>query len=309
MPPMAEPGTVPSLFTGLSAFPLTPLRHDQVDEHSFVRLVERCVAAGVDSITALGSTGSYAYLHREERAAVARLAVEHAGETPVFVGIGALRTSDVLAHAEDAQAAGAAALLLAPMTYQPLTDDDVVDLFAAVTAASSVPVIVYDNPGTTHFGFSPQLYGRIAQLPGIASIKIPAVPLDPHEAREHVSRLRAVVPEYVGLGVSGDAHAARGLLAGCDAWYSTIAGTLPELAVTITRSAQEDRSEETQVRSAQLQPLWDLFAEHGSLRVVAAIAEHLGLAQRSCLPLPLRGLQDGDRAEVAAALERCRLHT
>ncbi len=309
MPPMAEPGTVPSLFTGLSAFPLTPLRHDQVDEHSFVRLVERCVAAGVDSITALGSTGSYAYLHREERAAVARLAVEHAGETPVFVGIGALRTSDVLAHAEDAQAAGAAALLLAPMTYQPLTDDDVVDLFAAVTAASSVPVIVYDNPGTTHFGFSPQLYGRIAQLPGIASIKIPGVPLDPDEAREHVSRLRAVVPEHVGLGVSGDAHAARGLLAGCDAWYSVIAGTLPELAVTITRSAQEDRSEETQVRSAQLQPLWDLFAEHGSLRVVAAIAEHLGLAQRSCLPLPLRGLQDGDRAEVAAALERCRLHT
>lgn len=304
MPPVHEPGVVPSLFTGLSAFPLTPLRQDRVDERSFVHLVERCAAAGVDSITALGSTGSYAYLHRDERAAVARLAVEHAAETPVFVGIGALRTSDVLAHAEDAQAAGAAALMLAPMSYQPLTDDDVVGLFAAVTASASVPVIVYDNPGTTHFGFSRQLYGRIAELPGIASIKIPGVPLDPDEAREHVSGLRAVVPEHIGLGVSGDAHAVRGLLAGCDTWYSVIAGTLPELAVAITRAAQQGRSEEAQELSARLQPLWDLFAEHGSLRVVAAIAEQLGLAERSCLPLPLRGLDAAARARLAHVMEK-----
>ena len=60
------------------------------------------------------------------------------------------------------------------MTYQPLTDDDVFELFRTVTANSSLPVIVYDNPGTTHFTFTTELYGRIAELPGIASIKIPA---------------------------------------------------------------------------------------------------------------------------------------
>lgn len=300
---MAEPGAVPSLFIGLSAFLLTPLRQDQVDEHSFVHLAERCVAAGVDSITALGSTGSYAYLHREERAAVARLAVEHAGETPVFVGIGALRTSDVLAHAEDAQAAGAAALLLAPMSYQPLTEDDVFGLFEAVTSAASVPVIVYDNPGTTHVRFTPELYGRIAELPGLASIKIPGVPLDPNEAHDHVNGLRAALPGHVGLGVSGDAHAAQGLLAGCDAWYSVIAGTLPKPAVAITRAVQDGRPDEARGLSAQLQPLWDLFAQHGSLRVMAAIAEQLGLTERSCLPLPLRGLDPNAREIVAELIE------
>jgi dihydrodipicolinate synthase/N-acetylneuraminate lyase len=34
--------------------------------------------------------------------------VEHAGETPVFVGVGALRTARVLANVENAQRAGAA---------------------------------------------------------------------------------------------------------------------------------------------------------------------------------------------------------
>lgn len=93
-------------FSGLSAFPLTPMRDDAVDEEAFAGIVERLAASGVDSIGALGSTGSYAYLSRAERARVARLAVEHAAGVPVIVGVGALRTSQVLALVDDAEATG-----------------------------------------------------------------------------------------------------------------------------------------------------------------------------------------------------------
>jgi 4-hydroxy-tetrahydrodipicolinate synthase len=291
------------VFTGLSAFPLTPLDRDRLDEAAFARLVARLAQAGVDSITALGSTGSYAYLTREERARAARLAVEHAGEVPVMVGIGALRTSHVLELAADAQAAGASAVLLAPVSYQPLTPDDVYGLYADVAAELSVPLVVYDNPGTTRFAFTDELYRALAELPAVASIKIPGVPADPAEAAERVSRLRALLPDGVTLGVSGDALASTGLNAGCDAWYSVVGGTLPGTALAITRAAQAgDAAGATQL-SARLQPLWDLFARHGSLRVVAAIAEHLGLAKPSCLPLPLRGLGEADRAEAARVAE------
>lgn len=292
------------MFTGLSAFPLTPLAHDAVDETAFVHLIKRLAEAKVDSITALGSTGSYAYLSSEERIRVARLAVEHAGETPVFIGIGALRTSQVLTNAENAQRAGASALLLAPLTYQPLTDDDVFELFRTVTVNSSLPVIVYDNPGTTHFTFTTNLYGRIAELPGIASIKIPGVPADPEQARVRVQEIRAAVPEHVTVGVSGDATAADGLAAGCDAWYSVIGGTLPTLAMTITRAAQEGRFSDALAESGRLAPLWELFTEFGgSIRVVAAVAEHLGLASESCLPLPIQGLTGDQRDRVSGVVD------
>lgn len=295
------------MYTGLSAFPLTPLANDAVDEAAFIGLVRRLAAAEVDSITALGSTGSYAYLGTEERSRVACLAVEHAGNTPVFVGIGALRTSQVLTHLENAQQAGAAAVLLAPMTYQPLTDDDVFALFDTVTAHSSVPVIVYDNPGTTHFSFTTDLYGRIAELPGVASLKIPGVPADPQQARARVSEIRAVVPEHVSIGISGDAIAAAGLAAGCDAWYSVIAGTLPTPALHITRAALDGRDDEAAAEAHRLAPLWQLFAEFGSLRVVAAIAEQLDLAPRACLPLPLHGLDDQQRVRVARIVDNLEL--
>jgi 4-hydroxy-tetrahydrodipicolinate synthase len=297
------------MFSGLSAFPLTPLAHDAVDETAFVRLIERLAEAKVDSITALGSTGSYAYLSSGERSRVARLAVEHSGETPVFIGIGALRTSHILTNAENAEQAGASGLLLAPMTYQPLTDDDVFELFRTVTVNSSLPVIVYDNPGTTHFAFTNELYGRIAELPGIASVKIPGVPDDPEQAQARVQEIREAVPAHVTIGVSGDAKAAAGLAAGCDAWYSVIGGTLPAPAVRITRAALEGRVSDAMAESERLAPLWQLFVElGGSIRVIAAIAEHLGLAQRASLPLPIQGLNESQRARVAAVVNELGLN-
>jgi 4-hydroxy-tetrahydrodipicolinate synthase len=292
------------MFTGLSAFPLTPIADERVDEDAFVRLVGRLRAAGVDSIGALGSTGSYMYLNRDERARVAALAVEAAGEVPVIVGIGALRTRDAVAAAEDAQAAGAAGVLLAPVGYQRLTPDEVFGVFADVTRSLAVPLVIYDNPGTTHFTFSPELSARIAELPHVASVKIPGVPADLDAASAHVTGLRNLLPPGFTVGVSGDASAATGLLAGCDAWYSVIGGTLPDLAIELTAVARAGDAERAYALSARLAPLWKLFGAHGSIRVVAAIAHLLGLTSAQNLPAPVRGLDAPARSEVEDALAR-----
>lgn len=295
------------VFSGLSAFPLTPLRDDRFDEAAYARLIERLIIAGVDSITALGSTGSYMYLSRAERREVAGVAVRHAGDVPVVVGIGALRTSQVLTLADDAQEAGASGLLLAPVTYQALTDVDVYGLFEDVTAEISVPLIVYDNPRTTHFTFTDDLYASIARLTHVASLKIPGVPADPDRAAARVREIRDHAPG-VTIGVSGDALAATGLNAGCDGWYSVIAGTLPEPALTITRAAQNGDAAAAIAESERLTPLWELFAEHGSYRVVAAIAEQLHLVDENCLPRPIRGLDTDARKRVASVITSLQTH-
>ncbi|MDE3722091.1 dihydrodipicolinate synthase family protein [Nocardiopsis sp. N85] len=295
------------MFTGLSAFPLTPLDDDRFDERAYARLVTRLVEAGVDSIGALGSTGSYAYLDRRERGRVARAAVRSAGDTPVIVGIGALRTSQVRALAQDAQEAGAAGVLLAPMSYQALTDDEVFGLYEDVTADLSVPLVVYDNPGTTHFTFSTELYARIAGLPNVAAIKIPPVPPDPDAAREHVAAIHRAVPEHVRIGVSGDGAAVTGLNAGGRVWFSTVGGTVPGIVTPLARAALDGDPAVAVAGSKRLRPLWDLFAAHGSLRVTAAIAEHLGLVAPHCLPRPVLGLAAAQRERVARLVEELRL--
>jgi 4-hydroxy-tetrahydrodipicolinate synthase len=120
------------LFTGLSAFPLTPTdAAGTVLADVHCRLLENIQAAGADSIGLLGSTGGYAYLRREERQRAVRAAVECiGGRTPIIVGVGALRTDDAQMLARDARTAGADGLLLAPMSYTPLTDEEVFQHFA-----------------------------------------------------------------------------------------------------------------------------------------------------------------------------------
>lgn len=66
------------MFNGLSAFPITPVTETGIDESAVARLVQRCVAASVDSVCAVGSTGNYLYLNRDERAQVVKVAVENA---------------------------------------------------------------------------------------------------------------------------------------------------------------------------------------------------------------------------------------
>lgn len=295
------------MFTGLSAFPLTPLQDGRIDEDAFVRLVERLAMADVDSICVLGSTGNYAYLERSERRRVTELAVASAGEVPLMVGISSLRTAEVLALAEDAQRAGAGAVLLAPMSYQPLTADEVFGLYRDVTRVLSVPLVVYDNPGTTRFAFSDELHAEIAQLPNVRSIKIPPVSGDLALARERIEPLRALLPAQVSLGISGDATAVAGLLGGCDAWYSALGGLFPEVLVRITRAAQARDASSAVQMSERLEPIWELFRQHGSLRVVATAAELLGHVQQPCLPDPLKALQGEQRQRLALALEDLRL--
>ena len=288
------------MFNGLSAFPLTPMNGESVDLDAVAKLVTRAAQAGVDSLGVLGSTGNYAYLSRDERRAVLETSVNAADGVPVLAGIGALRTRDVLVLAADAQAAGASALLLAPVSYQQLTDAEVFGLYEDVAAESTLPIVVYDNPGTTGFTFTDDLHARIARIPGIASIKIPPPPA--REVAARLGKLRSGLPQGTTVGISGDWVAAEALLAGCDLWYSAIAGVLPQQARTIVDHAAAGQSEQAFEASAELEPLWSLFRTYGSLRVTAALAEDLGLVVSAPLPLPLRGLDSEGRAKVADAI-------
>ena len=294
-------------FEGLSAFPLTPMDERGVDEGAFVGLVTRLAEAGVASIGALGSTGNYAYLTREERSRAARLAVEAAAGTPVMVSVGSTRTSLVLELAEDAQTAGAAALLLAPVSYQPLRADEVFELYAEADRHVSVPLCVYDNPDTTHFRFSHELYRDVARLASVQAIKTPAPPND--EAATKIPQLQALIGTDAVIGVSGDPLAAASVLAGADAWFSVIGGLLPEAALAIARAAQSGDAAKASDASDRLSGFWELFETYGSLRVVAAAAARLGLTQTVNLPRPLRPLDDSARHQLDQILDRLGLLT
>jgi 4-hydroxy-tetrahydrodipicolinate synthase len=291
-----------TLFSGLSAFSITPTdAAGHVDTAALARLLERIVSADADSIGLLGSTGGYAFLSRDERRRAVEVAMESvAGRIPVIVGVGALRTDEAEALARDAKAAGADGLLLAPMSYTPLTEDEVFRHMASVASAGGLPLCIYNNPGTTRFVFSDILIAQLAKVDNIAAIKMP-LPAD-GDFRGELTRLRAMTPAGFSIGYSGDWGAADSLLSGGDAWYSVVAGLLPTDALALTRAAMAGDRAEAERLDRAFQPLWSLFKEFGSFRVMYAIADLLGLC-RVAPPRPILPLGPADVLRVKAALE------
>lgn len=289
------------MFSGLSSFPITPASADgKIDSQGFSRLVERLVAAKVDSIGILGSTGSYPYLSRDQRRRAIETAYEvTGGKVPLLVGSGALRTDDAVDLARDAEAAGADALLLAPVSYLPLLDDEVFAHFEAVAAATALPICIYNNPGTTHFTISPALLARLANIPRVVAVKNPA-PAAADVAAYHRSLAEAVDPNFT-LGYSGDWNATEALIAGGKAWYSVAAGLFPVSCLRISRAVQAGDIGAARRLNADLEPLWALFRRYTSYRVVHAAARGLGFVD-TYPPRPILPLSSEVEVEILSVL-------
>ncbi|RJT76510.1 dihydrodipicolinate synthase family protein [Arthrobacter cheniae] len=214
-------------FTGLIAYPVTPFHEDGSVSHGDLHNhIEGLAAADVDAITVLGSSGSFAYLDRGERAEVARTAIDAvAGRVPVAVGISSVGTREVLEAAVDAEAAGAAGLVLSPVSYVPLTDDEVLAQVRAVCAATDLPICLYNNPGTTQFDYSLQVVAELAAIPQVVAFKDTAPDAQTFNARHR--ELEALVPGPFSHGVSGDVLMLTGEVP-ADAWHSGPAAILPK---------------------------------------------------------------------------------
>ncbi len=287
-----------TVFEGLSAFPVTPSNSDgMVDCDHFGRLVNHLNRDGVSSIGVLGSTGGYMYLTTEERSRAIHTAVDAAGTMPVLAGIGALRTNDVITNVKNAEKAGAQGLLLAPVSYLPLTEADVDSLVQDVVNATDLPICFYNNPGTTKFNLDENQLVRLANAGTIDAVKNPPAPEGDFVGQ--IDRLRATVPNDFCLGYSGDASIAGALEAGADAWYSVLAGTLPDIAIELWNA----RNDVNQLKAIneRLAPMWKLFDEYGSIRIIHEIADMVGLGNVK-LPSPLLPLGTATRQNIEQAL-------
>lgn len=291
-----------SIFKGLSAFPITPCdATGALIEDDLQQVLERVMHADVQSIGLLGSTGTYAYLSRETRRKATAVTVEKVGGAkPVIVGVGALRTDDAIALAQDAAAEGADGLLLAPVSYTPLLQDEVFAHFAAVSAATDLPLCIYNNPGTTHFTFSDDLLMRLADLPKVQAVKMP-LPQDVDD----ITRLRALLSVDFVMGHSGDWGCAECILAGSQAWFSVIAGYLPDETARLARAAEAGDENLVAHLTSAFAPMWALFQSWGSLRVIYTAAQIEGVTQ-GVLPRPLMSMPPETHASVIAALASAR---
>ncbi|MFD6165289.1 dihydrodipicolinate synthase family protein [Oerskovia sp. NPDC060287] len=282
--------TVPSPFSGLLAYPITPVGPGPgaPDLEALAGLVASTVRAGVDGVTVLASSGAGTSFSPEERAAVVGTAVRAAREAgpgrsgarvPVHVAVAAPATTEVVRNAVAAQAGGADGLVLTPFSYVPLVDDEVVALFEAVAAETDLPLCFYNRPAQSGYDATPEVLAHLARHARLLGLKDPAARAG---VGARLSAVRgAVDDDAFAVGLSGDLAMIEGAfttLPSSDAWHTGMAALVPAEYVRLRRAHVDGRP-----LDAVLERSWllALARELGQLRPVAglhALAELLGVS-------------------------------
>lgn len=146
--------------SGIIGYPVTPFNEDNtsVDLDQLGKVIDILLESNVDAVAALGSAGEAAYLTEAEWKSVAGYTVQHvAGSVPVIIGIAELTTAQAIKYAKYANNIGADALMLSPFSYYKLSEKEVFSHYQAVSNATPLPIMVYNNPATCGIDMSPQL--------------------------------------------------------------------------------------------------------------------------------------------------------
>ena len=152
-----------------------PLKEDEsFDEKKLRRHVDFVIEGGVSAILAFGSNGEFYMQEEDEMKDILDVMIDQvAGRVPVFMGIGAIRTSKCVRLAQMGVEHGAKAVsVLQPMFLKP-SEDELYSHFKTIAqSVADVPVLLYNNPGRTGYGISQTVVEKLAhEIPNLVGMK------------------------------------------------------------------------------------------------------------------------------------------
>ncbi|OUL63726.1 dihydrodipicolinate synthase family protein [Flavobacterium sp. AJR] len=282
-----------TLFKGIIAYPITPFDKDEkVDIVLYKKLLERLIVSGAHGVAPLGSTGVMPYLTDEEKEAITEATIEQVnGRVPVLVGVSNLTTEKTIYHAKFAEKAGADAVMIIPMSYWKLTDDEIVQHYDAVAKQISIPIMAYNNPATGGVDMSPALLKRLLEIPNVTMIK---------ESSGDVQRMHYLKRELgddVTFFNGSNPLALAAFSAGATGWCTAAPNLIPELNVDLYNAIQKNDLQEAQKVFYKQLNLLKFIVNKGLPRTIKAGLKIKGI-DGGFLRSPLKPLTEDEIAEL-----------
>jgi 4-hydroxy-tetrahydrodipicolinate synthase len=157
-------GSIPAL--------VTPFFEGCVDEDSLRKLVDWQIAEGSNALVPCGTTGESATMSGAEQRRVIEVTVEvAAGRVPVIAGCGSNNVAVAIEHLKAAKEVGADAALIVTGYYNKPSQTGLLAAYTALSAASELPIIVYNIPSRAVVDIGVETLAEIAKLPRIVGVK------------------------------------------------------------------------------------------------------------------------------------------
>ncbi len=210
---------------------VTPFHADEsLDLPRLRSHIDWLLRADVDGIFVLGTTGEFYALSDAEKEAVMAEAVGHvAGRVPVYAGTGAESTGEVVRLTRLAEKHGATGVsVVAPYFIKP-TQAELGDHFRRVAGATSLPVVLYNNPGTCGgLAIDPATVEALAAVPNVVGLKDSSGDL-----QYTLDVIRRTNPATFGVLQGRDTLILAALHFGASGAIPAVSNVIPEICVGI----------------------------------------------------------------------------
>ena len=285
-----------TVFTGMATAMVTPMTSTGVDYDTYAKFIEFQLAAGINALVAVGTTGESATLSQQERKDVIAFAVKQvAGRVPVIAGTGTNNTEHVLDFTKAACDCGADAVLVVTPYYNKATQGGLFKHYSMVADVSEKPVIMYNVPSRTGCNLMPDTVAKLAEHPNIVGLK---------EASGNMAQVVEIAAKCAGkldLYSGEDGITVPMMAMGAKGCISVLSNVVPKLAVEMTDkffAGDIAGAAELQCRTLALTDA--LFSEVNPIPAKAAVAA-MGFGTEY-LRMPLTPMEEDHRANLFAQM-------
>ncbi len=288
------------VFTGAGVAIVTPFIGEELKINFALleELVDDQIKNKTDAIIICGTTGESSTLEHEEHVEAIKCAVSAAAKrVPVIAGTGSNDTAYAVKLSNEAEQAGADALLSVTPYYNKTSQSGLVEHYRFIADRISVPLILYNVPSRTGMDIKPETYVELAKIPRINGVK---------EASGSISALAksiALCGDELNFYSGNDDQITAFMALGAKGVISVLSNVAPKLAHDIAAVALEgDIAKSAALQLQYLDLCNDLFIDVNPVPVKAAM-EMMGIKVGRCR-MPLGTMSAAATKQLEATLKK-----
>lgn len=288
------------MFAGTHTAIVTPFQNGQIDEAALKRLIDDQFAGGVSGVVPCGTTGESPTLDYDEHERVIKLAVEFtAGRGIVMAGTGSNSTREAVELTQEAETAGATAILQVAPYYNKPTQEGLFQHFKTIAEATRLPIMLYSIPGRCGIEIGVDTVVRLAEAcPNIRAMK------EAGGTPERVSQMRMALPHSFEILSGDDSLTLPFMAVGAVGVVSVASNLIPGPVAEMVKLALAGRFTEARQIHERYYPLLAAFLKLSTNPIPIKTA--MGLAGKIDpeLRLPLTGMEPAKVEELRATLQQ-----
>ena len=160
------------MFKGSIVALITPFKDSNLDEESFVSIIDYHLKNGTNGLVPGGTTGESPTITHDEHKKIIEISIKESnGKIPVIAGTGSNSTDEAISLTKFAEKAGTDAALVVTPYYNKPTQEGLYQHFKAINDNCGIPIIIYNIPPRSVVDMSVDTMARLFELKNIVGVK------------------------------------------------------------------------------------------------------------------------------------------